>query len=261
MGRYSWSVYYWGVYYWTEEVAPQSGRHGVRLGVTSRQGGVSTAPFQGLNLGGGTGDAPAAVESNRAAVARSLGVSRERLVFMDQRHGTQVRVVDASWQAHPGPADGLVTSRDDVALAVLVADCVPVLLADPAAGVVAAVHVGRSGLVGRIVDRAVETMAGLGAMTIRAVVGPSVCGRCYEVPPGLRDDVASVSPLSATLSWTGTAAVDIAAGVVEQLTGHKVAVTWVPGCSREDPDLYSYRRSATTGRFAGVVRLVPPSAT
>lgn len=253
--------YGFGVYYWTEEVAPQRGRHGVRFRVTSRRGGVSAPPFQGLNLGGGTGDVSTAVESNRAAVARSLGVSRERLVFMDQRHGTQVRVVDGSSRAHPRPADGLVTTRDDVALAVLVADCVPVLLADPVAGVVGAVHVGRSGLVGRIVDRAVETMAGLGAVTIRAVVGPSVCGRCYEVPPGLRDDAARVSPLSATLSWTGTAAIDIAAGVVEQLTGHHVAVTWVPGCSREDPELYSYRRSATTGRFAGVVRLVPPGAT
>jgi hypothetical protein len=141
----------------------------------------------------------------------------------------------------------------------LSADCVPVLLADPVAGVVGAVHAGRPGMVARVVDRAIDALVEAGAdphETI-AVVGPSVCGRCYEVPEGMRADAASVSPPSATVSWTGTPAIDVAAGVVDQLSARGIRVTWVPGCTRESHDLYSYRRDGSTGRFAGIVRLLP----
>jgi copper oxidase (laccase) domain-containing protein len=118
---------------------------------------------------------------------------------------------------------------------------------------VAAVHAGRPGLVAGVVPAAVAAMRGLGADTIDAVVGPSVCGRCYEVPEAMRSDVAAVVPVAATVSWSGTPAVDVAAGVVTQLREAGVTVRWVPGCTRERPDLYSYRREASTGRFAGVV--------
>ncbi|MGB7818192.1 MAG: polyphenol oxidase family protein, partial [Ornithinibacter sp.] len=138
-----------------------------------------------------------------------------------------------------------------------VADCVPVLLADPGAGVVAAVHAGRLGMVGGVVMRALDTMRELGARQIDAVVGPSVCPRCYEVPEAMRDEVAVVSPVSAAVSWTGTAALDVASGVVDQLAGGGAVVRWLPGCAREDPTLYSHRRDGTTGRFAGLVLLGP----
>jgi len=245
------------VYFWTDEIMPTAERPGVRWGFTSRRGGASAAPFDGFNLGGSTGDSPEAVETNRAEVATGFGVPRERLVFLDQCHGSDVVVVDGPSGDIPHRADGVVTTRDDLALAVLVADCVPVLLADPAAGVVAAVHAGRSGMTARIVDRAVETMRARGATQIMAAVGPSVCGRCYEVPAPMRDEAAAVSPVSATVSWTGTPAIDVAAGVVDQLCEQDVSVTWVPGCSREDERLFSYRRAGWTGRFAGVVRLSP----
>ena len=250
------------MYFWTDEIMPTAERAGVRWGFTSRGGGASAAPFDGFNLGGNTGDSPEAVETNRAEVARSFGVLRERLVFMDQCHGSAVVVVvDTPSGDVTHRADGVVTTRDDLALAVLVADCVPVLLADPSAGVVAAVHAGRPGMTSRIVDRAVETMRGRGASQIRAVVGPSVCGRCYEVPVRMREEAAAVSPVSATVSWTGTPAVDVAAGVVDQLREQDVSVTWVPGCSREDDRLFSHRQARRTGRFAGVVRLSPRRGT
>jgi purine-nucleoside/S-methyl-5'-thioadenosine phosphorylase / adenosine deaminase len=89
-----------------------------------------------------------------------------------------------------------------------------------------------------------------------AVVGPSVCGRCYEVPERMRAEAAAVSAPSATVSWTGTPAIDVAAGVVDQLTARGLRVTWVAGCTRESADLFSYRRDRTTRRFAGVVRLL-----
>ena len=134
---------------------------------------------------------------------------------MDQCHGAEVAVVDGVPDVPPS-CDGVVTRSTEVALAVLVADCVPVLLSGTG-GVVAAVHAGRPGLVAGVVPRTLEVMRDLGAGEVDAVVGPSVCGRCYEVPAEMRDIAAEVQPVSATVSWTGTPAIDVAAGVVAQL--------------------------------------------
>lgn len=234
----------------------QTGR--VTWAFTDRHGGVSSAPFDTLNLGGHVGDQGADVESNRAAVATSLGLSRDRLLFMRQCHGREVAVVDGPWDDQGAPTvDGLVTATPGVALAALVADCTPVLLADEDAGVVAAVHAGRPGLLAGIVPVAVGQMRALGAQQIQAVVGPSVCGRCYEVPEELREAAAQVAPGSVAVSWSGTPAIDVAAGVVSQLRANDVTVQWVSGCAREDPSLFSYRRDGLTGRFAGIVVLAP----
>jgi len=246
------------VYYWRERRAGKgTDALGVEWGFTARAPGGSTGEFAALNLGGHVGDRASAVAQNRSLVAASFGLPTERLVFPAQCHGDEVAVVDGPWGEHVPAADALVTRHTDLALAVLVADCTPVLLADAGTGVAAAVHAGRPGMVAGIVGRALDAMADLGARTVSAVVGPSVCGRCYEVPSAMRDEAASVTPVSATVSWTGTAAIDVAAGVVDQLRARAVAVRWVPGCTRESADLYSYRRDGRTGRFAGVVRLLP----
>lgn len=251
------------MFVWREQVPaetsprPSRGGHGVDWGFTSRAGGTSAAPFDSLNLGGHVGDAAGDVEANRHAVAGALGVPREHLLFMDQVHGDDVVVVDGPWSGPVPPADGVVTTRADLALAVLVADCTPVLLVDREAGVAGAVHAGRPGMLAGVVHNAVAAMRDLGARRLEAAVGPSVCGRCYEVPAAMREDAARVAPVSATVSWTGTPAIDVAAGVVDQLRAQDVAVRWVPGCTRESADLFSYRRDRVTGRFAGVVRLLP----
>ncbi len=212
--------------------------------------------FASLNLSGHVGDDPTAVESNRAGVARSFGVSRDQLLFMNQCQGSDILVVDRPWSGEPPAVDGVVTTSTHLALAVLVADCTPVLLVDHVAGVAGAVHAGRPGMMSGIVLRAVDAMTDLGARSIRAVVGPSVCGRCYEVPETLSAQAASISPAAAAMSWQGTPAIDVAAGVVEQLRSRSVAVQWISGCSRESEDLFSYRRAHRTGRYAGVVRLL-----
>lgn len=217
--------------------------------------GVSRGDFGGLNLGDHVGDDAAAVEANRLSVARAFGVPRSHLLFVNQVHGRQVAVADAPWSDGPPAADAVVTTHPGLAVGVLVADCVPVLLADPQAGVVGAVHAGRPGLVSGVVEAAVRVMGELGARRLTAVVGPSVCGRCYEVPEQMRAEAAAVAPVSATVSWSGTPAIDVGAGVVSQLVAADAEVTWVAGCTRESPKLYSYRRRARTGRFAGVVRL------
>ena len=230
---------------------------GVDWGFTDRAGGVSTGRYAGLNLAGHVGDEPGHVATNRARVAESLGVPAPLLLFPAQCHGADVALVDRPWDGGgPAAADALVTTRADLALGVLVADCVPVLLADRRAGVAAAAHAGRPGLLAGVVDAVLDAMAAAGGSAPQAAVGPAVCGRCYEVPEALRALAAARSGVAATVSWTGTPAIDVAAGVVERLHARGVPVTWVPGCSREHPDLYSYRRDGRTGRSAGVVRLL-----
>ena len=214
---------------------------------------MGAAPFTGLNLGGGVGDEPFAVEANRRAVADAMKVERERLLFMSQVHGASIVEVSGPLGGDVPEADGIVTTATDLALAVLVADCVPLLLHDAGAGVIGAVHAGRPGMTTGVVGAALERMRRLGAERISAIVGPSVCARCYEVPEAMAAQAAAVSPASMARSWTGTHAIDVAAGVVEQLSAEGVAVQWIPGCTREDGSLYSYRRDGRTGRFAGLI--------
>ncbi|GAA2742282.1 peptidoglycan editing factor PgeF [Terrabacter aerolatus] len=243
------------MFYWRTTIASDGESYPVDVGFTGRSSGRGRGPYAGLNLGGHVGDDPADVEGNRAALADELDVPRGHLVLMNQVHGADVVEVDGPWGAQPPAVDGIVTRTRGLALGVLVADCVPVLLHDARAGVVGAVHAGRPGMLAGIVGRAVGAMRDLGATSVSATVGPSVCGRCYEVPPEMSAAAASVAPSSAARSWTGTPAIDVAAGVVEQLASADVAVRWIPGCSRESADLYSYRRDGRTGRFAGVVAL------
>ncbi|WMX47516.1 peptidoglycan editing factor PgeF [Streptomyces roseicoloratus] len=236
---------------------------GAHFAFTDRWGGVSAVPYEELNLGGAVGDDPAAVRTNRTRAAGELGLDPARVVWMNQVHGADVAVVDGPWNrgsADAVPAvDAIVTATRGLALAVLTADCVPVLLADPVAGVAAAAHAGRPGMVAGVVPAAVKAMTGLGAdpARITARTGPAVCGRCYEVPEAMRAEVAAVEPAAyAETSW-GTPAVDVAAGVRAQLERLGVRDVEDAGvCTLESRDHYSYRRDRTTGRLAGYVWLI-----
>lgn len=238
---------------------------GAHFAFTDRWGGVSAVPYEELNLGGAVGDDPAAVRANRARAAESLGIDPDLVVWMNQVHGRDVAVVDGPWpfgeakgiQRSPA-VDAVVTARRGLALAVLTADCTPVLLADPVAGVAGAAHAGRPGLVAGVVPAAVEAMVALGAEPGRIVArtGPAVCGHCYEVPAEMRDAVSEVVPAArAETSW-GTPAVDVVAGVHAQLAEAGVVnVHRSPVCTLESRDHFSYRRDRVTGRLAGYVWL------
>ncbi|MGW0330623.1 peptidoglycan editing factor PgeF [Streptomyces sp. NPDC003011] len=233
--------------------------NGAHFAFTDRWGGVSAVPYEELNLGGAVGDDPGAVRTNRELAATSLGLDPARVVWMNQVHGSDVAEVDGPWTAGLTPeVDGLVTATRGLALAVLTADCVPLLLADPVAGVVAAAHAGRPGLVKGIVPAAVEAMESLGAdpSRITARTGPAVCGRCYEVPEEMRAEVAAVEPAAHAETGWGTPAVDVTAGVHAQLERLGVRDReQSPVCTRESKDHFSYRRDRTTGRLAGYVWL------
>jgi YfiH family protein len=231
---------------------------GAHFAFTDRWGGVSAAPYESLNLGGRVGDDAVHVRENRSRAAGSLGLDPGRVVWMHQVHGRDVALVDGPFGDDAPPLDGIVTQRPSLALAVLTADCTPVLLADPVAGVAGAAHAGRPGLVAGVVPALVEAMRGRGAVPERIVArtGPAVCGRCYEVPEEMREAVAAAVPEAySTTSW-GTPSVDVAAGVRAQLQSSGVTtLEQSTVCTMESADHFSYRREKTTGRLASYVWL------
>jgi YfiH family protein len=155
---------------------------GIRHGFFSRVGGVSDGIYASLNCGFGSDDARGAVAENRARVAQALDCAS--LVTVHQVHGTAVARVAAPWAPGDAPkADALVTTRRDVALGILAADCAPVLLADAAAGVVGAAHAGWKGALAGVVEAAIDAMVQEGAARARivAAIGPCIGPASYEV--------------------------------------------------------------------------------
>jgi polyphenol oxidase len=239
----------------------------VRRVLTTRAGGASKAPFDSFNLSGGVGDDPRAVNLNRRRLATSIGLADDAVRWMNQVHGTRVAVVEGPGAGHDDRyhdsrdhegVDAMVTRRPGIALAVLAADCVPVLLADPGAGVLGAAHAGRVGAASGVLAATLEAMSALGARPERTEVllGPAVCGDCYEVPAAMRAEVAAVLPGSECRTTSGTAGLDLRAGLRAQLASLGVTrVDTDPRCTVEDPTLYSHRRDGRTGRFAALTWL------
>ncbi|RLK62198.1 hypothetical protein CLV68_2753 [Actinokineospora cianjurensis] len=228
--------------------------------VTTREGGASQAPYDSFNLGDHVGDDPAAVAANRDRLARELGLPADHLVWMEQVHGRTVGVVDGPVPDKLEATDAVVTARPGLALVVLVADCVPVLLADPEAGVVGAVHAGRVGARVGVVPAALAAMVDAGAdvRRVEVLLGPSVCGECYEVPQAMQTDVEQHLPGTACRTRKGTAGLDLRAGLWRQLADAGVARIGIdPRCTNEERSLFSHRREGTTGRLAAVTWVEP----
>ena len=235
--------------------APDSTRR-IRRVLSTRSGGASRPPYGSFNLGAHVGDDPAAVQQNRARLAQAIEVPPHRLVWMEQVHGRGVSVVSGPVDEPVPMADAIVTATPGLALNVLTADCVPVLLWDETAEVVGAAHAGRQGVRLGVVGATVEAMAGLGAdpERIEALLGPAICGACYEVPEAMQADVAAVAPGSAVAARGGSAGLDLHAGLVSQLAAAGVSqVQRDRRCTAEDDTLYSYRRDRQTGRQTAVI--------
>ena len=183
----------------------------VRRVVTTRDGGVSQPPYDTFNLGDHVGDDPNAVAANRTRLASQLGLADDRVVWMEQIHSRNVTVVDAPVGHAVEATDALVTTTPGLALAVLSADCVPVLLSDDEAGVIAGVHAGRVGARIGIVPETLRVMISLGARPERigAFLGPAACGRQYEVPAAMQRDVEEHLPGSACLTDKRTPGLDL----------------------------------------------------
>jgi polyphenol oxidase len=187
---------------------------------TSRAGGASPPPFASLNLSKTVGDEPAAVQRNRELVAAACGLLAGQLAWMEQVHGTEVaRVSERQLPPAQPRADAIFTDVPGLALCVQVADCAPVLIADPEAGLVGAAHAGRAGVAAGVVPALTAAMTAAGAQPARMVarIGPAICGGCYEVPAELQDQVAAAVPAAACRTRAGSAGIDIRAGVTAQL--------------------------------------------
>lgn len=270
---------------------------------TTRLGGISEGAFASLNLGGRAGDSVEAVASNRAALQRALQAD---LSLVKQVHGSEVFDADSivdSWNTPYGfdatgfadsnvciEADAQVATACSLALGMFAADCLPVLLADDEAGIVAAAHCGRKGLMAGVLDSTVEAMCKKGAecSRITAVLGPCICGNCYEVGESIARDFEKRYPQTVTKTRFGGLGIDIAeaaridlalagvANIVDALPRATAATQYLaedeelsticqvdgegaslperlqnlqnPMCTLENPLWYSHRRSQLAGK-------------
>jgi YfiH family protein len=229
---------------------------GARAAFTGRSGGMSLPPYDTLNMSGAVGDQPSAVARNRRRVARACDVAESGLIWMRQVHGSRIGYADHGSSGQE--VDGIFTDVPGLALGVLAADCACVLLADPWARVVGAAHSGREGTASGVVTALVTAMAGAGADPgrMRALIGPAICGGCYEVSAEVRDRVAAAVPETARSTRRGRPGLDIRAGIAAQLSRAGIRqVDHDPRCTAETPELYSFRRDGRTGRFAGLIWL------
>lgn len=237
-------------------------------GFFGRGGGASSGIFAGLNCGTGSSDQAEAVAINRARVAGALGVAAEALVTVHQVHSADAVVVErAPGTAERPRADAMVTATPGLALAVLSADCQPVLFADAEAGVIGAAHAGWKGALAGVLEATVAAMEGLGAERARivAAIGPTISQRAYEVGPEFLDEFLADDPDNARFFANGEAGrylFDLPGFGLQRLRAAGVAeASWTRHCTYSDPErFYSYRRSlhrgeADYGRLISVIRL------
>jgi YfiH family protein len=215
---------------------------------TNRTGGQSTGAFASLNLGLHVEDRTDDVLANRGVLEAKYGP----IQFMNQVHGDRIAVIEEVTQEFP-TADALVTGIPGITLAVMVADCIPLLLKSNE--VVAAVHVGRRGLVNEITRKTIALMKEMGALHITAIFGPAICGGCYEVSQELHDEVTASHPFAKSITHEGKPALDIVSALRIVLADEGVAVQDKFTCTFESQEHFSYRRDGKTGRQAGLISL------
>lgn len=239
----------------------------LRHGFFTRKGGASSGIFAGLNCGYASSDQREAVTINRARVAEAMGTAPEGLALPHQVHSARALVVEGPLAAPLPQVDALVTGVHGLVLAVLTADCQPVLFADPQAGVVAAAHAGWKGALGGVLEATLAAMEGLGARRaqIRAVIGPAISRAAYEVGPEFRARFLAEDGSEAARFFTpgrdGHYLFDLPAYSLARLHAAGVSASRVARCTYSEPEFfYSYRRSvhrreADYGRQISAIRL------
>ncbi|MGR3565145.1 MAG: peptidoglycan editing factor PgeF [Heliomarina sp.] len=238
----------------------------LRHGFFTRKGGASSGIFSGLNCGNGSSDQTDIVSINRHRVADAMGVSSDYLVGVHQAHTADVITVTGPLDEIPR-ADAMVSATPGVALAVLTADCQPVLFADHEAGVIGAAHAGWRGALDGVLEATLDAMESLGANRedINAVIGPSISQRAYEVGPEFLDDFMAEDPQNSRFFAGGEGdrmMFDLPAYGLHRLRSAGIGhAEWTRHCTYSDADrFYSYRRSthrseADYGRLISVIRL------
>lgn len=233
----------------------------------SRRGGASSGIFAGLNCSLGSSDQADAVKLNRSRVIEAMGLSPDGLVGVHQVHSATAITIDGPLAAPLPHADGIATATPGLGLGILTADCAPVLFSDPEAGVIGAAHAGWKGGLGGVLEATLEAMERLGAKRgdTRAVIGPTISQRAYEVGPEFLDDFLADDPDNARFFANGKGdryQFDLPGyGLARMRAAGIGAATWTGHCTYTDPDrFYSFRRSvheaeADYGRLMSVIRL------
>lgn len=239
----------------------------VRHGFFSRRGGASSGIFSGLNCGHGSSDQTEAVAMNRRRVADAMEVEPDALIGVHQVHSPTVLTVDGPLAGEKPKADAVVTSTSGLALTILTADCQPVLFADPHNNVIGAAHAGWRGALDGVLDATLDAMEALGAdrAEIRAVIGPSISQRAYEVGPEFLEDFMAEDSENTRFFANGNGdrlQFDLPAYGLHRLRKAGVGqAEWTRHCTYSDPDrFYSYRRAthakeADYGRLISAIRL------
>ena len=227
---------------------------GVRHGFFTRKGGASTGLYEGLNCGRGSSDQSDAVSVNRARVADALGVAPDHLAGVNQTHSTDVVVLkglDDIAPARRRAADALVTATPGIALSVLTADCQPILLADTDHGIIGAIHAGWRGAFDGVIETAVGAMQDLGARRIRAVIGPCISQRAYEVGWDMMEQFTDDNPEDSRFfagGPNGLPMFDLPGFGLSRLRDMGVEAEWCRHCTYSDPArFFSYRRATHAG--------------
>ncbi|MFN3209520.1 MAG: peptidoglycan editing factor PgeF [Roseovarius sp.] len=238
----------------------------VTHGFFTRKGGASSGVFHGLNCGRGSSDQSEAVAINRARVASAMNVSGDHLISVRQTHSTDVLV--ATGPVDPRPrADAIVTATPGLALAILTADCQPVLFADRKAGVIGAAHAGWRGAFDGILETTLDAMERLGARRAdtKAVIGPAISQTAYEVGEEFFERFADDDPANTRFfvgGKPGKYQFDLPGFGLHRLREAGIgAASWIGQCTYSDADRYfSYRRAthlgeADYGRLISAIRL------
>ncbi|GKY87016.1 peptidoglycan editing factor PgeF [Sinisalibacter aestuarii] len=240
---------------------------GVRHGFFTRKGGASSGVYAGLNCGGGSDDQRDAVALNRSRVAQAMEVAPDALTTVYQTHSAEVVPVTAPLPEPRPQADAMVTATPGIALAILTADCEPVLFADRTAGVIGAAHAGWKGALDGVLDATLDAMEALGAerRNIAAAIGPTISQRAYEVGPEFVERFIDEDRDNARFFASGDgdrALFDLPGYGLFRLRNAGIGhAEWTRHCTYSDPArFYSYRRSvhskeADYGRLISVIRL------
>ena len=213
---------------------------------TSPIAGHSSSPFSGLNLATHVDDISENVLRNRAQLESYIGLP---IQFLDQVHGNQVASIEKICE--PPIADAAFTRVNGIALAVMVADCVPILFTSDE--VVGVAHVGRRGLVNGVITQVAATLRNMSPSNIAAHIGPHICPSCYEISPDLANEISQNFPEAISQSRWGTPSIDLRRSIIQQLQIEEIETNDLSHCTYEDENLFSYRRDKKTGRNAGIV--------
>lgn len=217
--------------------------------ITSRRGGYSKGVFSENNFAFNVGDEPQTVARNREKLKSEIS---KNVIYPVAVHSNKIAWVLEN-EKDIEDVDGLISSRNDLAVGVFSADCASILIHSSKLGLIAALHAGWKGMKDQILPKAIDLIATKGDSSPEVILGPAICANCYRVDEARYLEVLQAEPKAAVINQDGNFAIDVLAGLKSQLQRYEISYQQIIGCTYELKELYSFRRDGTTGRFASVI--------